>query len=501
MKYSRREFARILFGAGALGLVDVNLYGRALGDSTRSMRHLVTQTASGEGTWTNLKIDGKVPADIRGTLFRTAPGTADCFGTKLRHLFDGDAYIAGWRIDERGVSLKGRFVPSPARLKEREAGKMLFNEYGTNAPDARNGGKNQPSVNVIEWRGKLLGLSEGGLPTIINPETFDFEGYENFDGIVPDYLTFTAHPRLDPETGDMYAWGFEKRPPGTMHIIRTERSTGKAETLYKMPQRGFNMVHDAMLTENYFVILILPTAYDLQMLMSGKPLGDALKFAEKQPSMLYAFPRDNKGGAAKPIAVELPPYIIFHYGNAYEKGANQLVFETVASSDSRFFEVLRNWREDEVPDFHPPKLKQITVELTGKGVTATNDLADNVEFPRYDMRLTGKKARYLYVADKLYDKDASIIRVDLNTHSTKSAAVGQSRTIAEPVFVPKGNGQDEERGWILAQGYDAGKNENFLEIRDAQTLDFAARVWAGGQHFPLGFHGNFYPEIERPKTE
>jgi hypothetical protein len=34
-----------------------------------------------------------------------------------------------------------------------------------------------------------------------------------------------------------------------------------------------------------------------------------------------------------------------------------------------------------------------------------------------------------------------------------------------------------------------------MEIRDAQTLDFAARIWANGQHFPLGFHGNFYSGI------
>ena len=45
--------------------------------------------------------------------------------------------------------------------------------------------------------------------------------------------------------------------------------------------------------------------------------------------------------------------------------------------------------------------------------------------------------------------------------------------------------------WLLAQGYDAGRDETFLELRDAGTLDFTARIWTG-QHVPLGFHGNFY---------
>lgn len=483
----------MLLGASALGLVELNAFGRFLGDSKRSMRYLVTQNASGEGVWTDLKIEGRIPRDLNGNLFRTAPGQASNHGVKLRHLFDGDAYAAAWRFRDGRVSLQGRYVPTPGRLKELKAGKMLYNEYGTNAPNPGQGGKNQPSVNIIEWRGKLLGLSEGSLPTIIDPATFDFEGYENFGGAVPGYLTFTAHPRFDPETGDMFAWGFEKRPPGTLHVIRANRRTGTAETLYRVPQRGFNMVHDAMLTDNYFVILILPTAYDISTLMSGKPMGDALRFAEKQPTVLYAFPRNTQDGAAQPIAVELPPYIIFHYGNAYETKPNRIVFETIAGDDRQFIEVLRNWREDKIPKFRPPRLKQITVDLAKRTVVSTTDLVEDVEFPRYDLRLTGRPARYLYVAEKLYDKDASIIRVDLRKHSTQKAKVGPMRTVAEPVFVPRTSKTDEERGWILAQGYDADKNENFLEILDAQTLERAARVWAGGQHFPLGFHGNFYP--------
>ncbi|MCB1025764.1 MAG: carotenoid oxygenase family protein [Acidobacteria bacterium] len=491
MQFSRREFSKLILGAGALGLIDIDIFGQISSDSKRSMRYLATQTASGEGTWTNLKIEGKVPRDLNGDLFRTAPGQSEKFGVKLNHLFDGDAYVSAWRFNEGKVSLQTRFVPIKGRLKELDSKKMLFNEYGTLAPDPRFGSKNQPSVNIIEWRGKLLGLSEGSLPTIIDPDTFDFDGYENFGGVVPDYLTFTAHPRFDPETGDMFAFGFEKRPPGTLHIIRVDHLTGKAETLYQLPQRGFNMVHDAMLTENYFVILILPTAYDMQMVMSGKPMGEALKFAENQPAVLYAFPRDNKGGKAEPIAVELPPYIIYHYGNAYEVEPGKIRFETIAYPDKAFFEVLQHWRADVVPDFKPPRLKQITVDLSKRSVVNSTDLAESTEFPRYDLRLTGKKARYLYCADKLYDKDAALIRIDLEKQAIQKAKVGNSRTIAEPVFVPKSPEINEDRGWILAQGYDASKNENFLEILDAQTMEFTARIWAAGQHFPLGFHGNF----------
>lgn len=490
MTYTRREFSKLIFGAAALSLVDIESYA-SIFDDKRSMRLLATQSASGEGFWKDLKFDGKIPRELNGSLFRTCPGKSEHFGTKLQHLFDGDAYLTRWDFQNGKASLTGRFLNTAARREELKEGKMIYGEYGTRAPGPNKGGKNQPSVNVIEWRGKLLGLSEGGLPSILDPKTLAFEGYESFDGVVPGYLTFTAHPRFDPTTGDMFAWGFEKRPPGTMHIIRVSRSSGEAETLYKVPQRGFQMVHDAMLTENYFVILIVPMPYDLAKLQQGRPMGEALSFAGKTPTYLYAFPRDNSDGTKKPITIELPPYVIFHYGNAVETEGNRLRFEAITSTDGRILEVLRNWREDKIPEYQKPMLKQIEVDLGKKSVVGTRDLVENVEFPRYDMRLTGKNNRFMYVADELYGENASVIKVDVEKGKTARSSVGKGRTIAEPVFVPGKNSKSEDDGWILALGYDARKNENFLEILNAQNLDFAARIWAGGQHFPLGFHGNY----------
>ena len=168
----------------------------------------------------------------------------------------------------------------------------------------------------------------------------------------------------------------------------------------------------------------------------------------------------------------------------------------IAGKDKIILENLRKWKRNHYAktslDLFPQNLKQVTVDVAAKKVLTSVDLARAVEFPRFDMRLTGQKSRYLYVTQGVYGENASIIRADLQKHSTQKVRVGKTRTVAEPVFVPKTSTINEDRGWILAQGYDADKNESFLEIRDAQTLDFAARIWANGQHFPLGFHGNYY---------
>ena len=84
------------------------------------------------------------------------------------------------------------------------------------------------------------------------------------------------------------------------------------------------------------------------------------------------------------------------------------------------------------------------------------------------------------------------MRHDLKGGQSVVASATKRQSYGEPVFVPKEGVASEENGWIMNQGYDGDRNESFLEIRDAATLEMQARVWTG-QHLPLGFHGNFMP--------
>ncbi len=502
MKFSRRDFTKMILGGAAVGLVEGSTMAKVFGQTKRSMSWLSAQSASGEGLWTNLKIEGKLSKDLHGTLFRTAPGLSENFSTPLNHLFDGDAFLSSWKFENGKASLRARFLPTPPRIEEQEAKQMLYGEYGTHAPKSdhklKYNGKNNPSVNVIEWRGKLLGLSEGGLPSVINPTNFDYEGLSDFGGVVPNFLTFTAHPRVDSKTGNLFAYGFEKRPPGNLHVYEMNRQDGSAKLLYKSPMDGFYMVHDSILTENYFILLIPPVEYNVQAMMQGKMMSEAVGYNDKKPTRLLAFPRNNQNGTAKPIQVELPPQFFFHFGNAFEDANGNLVFEMISGDNKMILNRLSNWKKNPYnTDVSKTwdSLRRITVDLKAQKVVSNNEFIQNVEFPRYDMRLTGKNARYLYVTENGYDPEAKIIRVDLHKGNAIKTKGVKNHTFGEPVFVPKTSQINEERGWILAQGYDSDKNESFLEILDAQTLEFETRIWASNQHFPLGFHGNFYNSI------
>jgi all-trans-8'-apo-beta-carotenal 15,15'-oxygenase len=501
MNFSRRDFTKMLFSAAAIGLIESANVDKIFAQSKRAMHWLSAQTASGEGVWTNLKVEGKIPTSLSGTLFRTAPGETERFGVKMNHLFDGDTFLSAWKFENGKVSLRANFLNTPQRIIEQKAGKMIYSEFGTNAPDTTKGGKNQASVNVIEWNGKLLGLSEGGLPTVINPNDFAYEGETTF-GSIPKNLSFTAHPKVDAKAGDLFAWGFEKSGSNTFHIYQIERKTNQAKLLYKYQANALFMIHDAILTENYFVLVVPPMKYDIGAMMMGDAatMGEAVKYAENEPTKILAFPRNNQNGAAQPIEVLLPAHLVFHFGNAHETADNKIVFDVIWGNDGQLLKVLNSWKRDEFSSeshqkLTPPKLQRVTIDLNKKQFVGANDLAENVEFPRYDSRLTAQKSRYLFATERGYHENAAIVRVDLQSGKTLKINAGNTRTFGEPVFVPTTSAINEERGLILAQGYDSDRNESFLEIRDAQTLDFASRIWAGGQHFPLGFHGNFYSGI------
>ena len=100
---TRRRFGQLLGGLTALGLIETQVAARVLTESKKRLSWLAYQNASAEGAWALTNIEGKVPKELNGTLYRTAPGKKDNYGVALQHLFDGDAYVCGYSFREGKV--------------------------------------------------------------------------------------------------------------------------------------------------------------------------------------------------------------------------------------------------------------------------------------------------------------------------------------------------------------------------------------------------------------
>ena len=265
---SRRSFLLSLSELTAAGLIEPQLVAGVLAGK-RDLGRLAVQPPSAEGTWSSIKVEGSIPNDLNGTLYRVAPGQKMNHGVQLRHFFDGDALLVKYRLREGKATVSARFVETPERIEESAAGSMLYNEFGTLAPAPARGFKNQPSVNVIRWDGRLLALSEGGHPSAVNEETLAFEGYWGFHGTLPKDMSFTAHPKFDPETGVGYAFGTHKDRDLALRVYRMELD-GRLTQIAAIPQPDYFMVHDMLLGSEHLVIVVPPVHYDLASLFAGQ---------------------------------------------------------------------------------------------------------------------------------------------------------------------------------------------------------------------------------------
>ena len=82
----------------------------------------------------------------------------------------------------------------------------------------------------------------------------------------------TAHPKLDPETGEMVFFAYSVGGFFTKTMLYgVVDKTGKLTRLDKFEAPFSAMVHDFLVTRNYVLFPILPLTGSLERAMSGKP--------------------------------------------------------------------------------------------------------------------------------------------------------------------------------------------------------------------------------------
>ena len=82
--------------------------------------------------------------------------------------------------------------------------------------------------------------------------------------------TFTAHPKIDSETGNMIAFGYEAKGFGTddVNVFEITPQGKKVWNAWiKVPYVG--MIHDFAVTEKHIVFYVIPLAFDEEQIKSG----------------------------------------------------------------------------------------------------------------------------------------------------------------------------------------------------------------------------------------
>mmetsp|Transcript_45964 Transcript_45964/g.146729 ORF Transcript_45964/g.146729 Transcript_45964/m.146729 type:complete len:317 (+) Transcript_45964:2234-3184(+) len=207
--------------------------------------------------------------------------------------------------------------------------------------------KDTANTSLVYHAGHLLALMEAGLPSklAVGPG-----GMETVDPAF-DYggkLThpFTAHPKVDPTTGEMFTFGYDMKeePHVSYSIVSPE-----GEVTYST---GLNtgrpsMMHDYCITQQYAVLLDLPLIFKNENLIAGKfPVG---YYPEDGARMGLV-----KKGTDEIQWFDIAPANVFHTANAYEDPATGEVVVTGGRSNTfrpPFYEFfnpgfMHEWRLD-----------------------------------------------------------------------------------------------------------------------------------------------------------
>ena len=436
-----------------------------------------------------LEVVGEIPAALNGMFVRTGPNP-EFAPMGAYHPFDGDGMLHAVDIADGTASYRNRWIESKGLLAERARGESCFGGMANfqlpSAEVIEEAGilKNTANTATVRHAGKYFSLMEAAPPTQFGRDLSTIGEYD-FGGKLVG--AFTAHPKIDPVTGDMLFFGYGAEPPYLRY--HEVDATGELVHSVDIDLPAGVMMHDFVITENYAVFLDAPAVFDLSALLSG---GDALSWRPENGTRIGIIPR--RGTAGDVRWFETDNCYVVHFFNAWDNG------ETLQIRAPRMADMPGGFEFSDDPGAaREPMPWQWTVDLATGTVThsQTDDVAG--EFPRINDRFTGLRNRYGYDCPQRsweFNFDFhGVVKYDFEADSSTSYSYADTEVSGEHAFAPDPNGTAEDDGWLMTFVSDRETERSELVILDAHDvaagpiarIKMAARV-------PIGFHGAWYAD-------
>jgi carotenoid cleavage dioxygenase len=417
----------------------------------------------------DLAVKGAIPRSLDGLFVRN--GSNPKHGDRGSWLI-GDGMLHGVRLqDGKARWYRNRYVQTP--VLERDPREGL-------SPVARLTDTTS-NVSLVHHAGRLLSLGEAGLPFEISPDDLSTVGAYDFAGRLKTFMT--AHPKLDPRTGEMHMFGYGLGEPYlTYHLVDPSGALSRSEPIV-LPHSV--MIHDFQITESQIVFMDLPVAFSpaLALAKHGMPF----RWKPENGARIGVMPR--AGGDVDITWIEIEPCFVFHAFNAYDDAAGNVVIEVC--------EYPHMWVEESTTFDSDPSVCRYTIDVAAK--TAKRRQLDDrrVDFPRIDPRLVGSEHRYGY---GLWSNSFNLsnfrqqawVKYDRKRDTSVTCEFEPHRTPGEPFFIPASQDAAEDEGYLISFVSDASSLRGSLEIFDARTLSNSPIAsiqlpW----HVPFGIHGTW----------
>lgn len=422
-----------------------------------------------EVTLTELNVKGTIPAELTGRYLRSGPNPFGSYDPLNDHWFRAEGMIHGIRLENGKADwYRNRWVRTAemaTALGEDIAGRNLTFS---------------PNIHIFPHGGKTWSLVESTMAPVEI-------GYElETIGQPAGWGTFTGHPKIDPDTGEMHGICYDpqKYPKKIKYVVVDKNAILKK--IVEVPMPASVMIHDMAITKNYVVIFDLPIRFSFKQLFKGHKI--PFEWSDEHEPRVGFLPRD--GEAKDIIWCEVDPCFVFHPMNAYEDEDGNVVLD-VFRLDYAFKDDIYGPMGDSLPKF-----VRWTANLKTRRVSEVMIDERTREFPELNRDLEGKPYRFGYSMSATEDVTfPGFYKNDVISGESWYHDVGTGRFAAEPTFVPKAGAQGEDEGYLMAYIYDDNRKASDLVIMDAQdftapplaTIELPVRV-------PFGFHGSWVPD-------
>lgn len=458
--------------------------------------HRAFRDVTREHAFEPLDIEGRIPPELDGTLYRNGPGLFGSHGRRYGHWFDGDGCVSAVRFGGGRAQGASRVVVSRQLAEERAAGRMLYGGFGTVQPGLlnrlRGRYKNSANTSILPWNGRLYALMEAALPTELDPDDLTTIGEADFGGVVP--RAFSAHPHAVASRGSLYNFGVRYGRKVVLDLF--ELTAGGARRMGEVPLSGATMIHDFIATDNHLVVFAPPLRLRVGRLLLGRgAVADNLAWRADLATEVLVIPIDDPSAYAR---FEVEPFLQWHFANAFERDGDIVVdYVRYRNWDSNtWLTDLLHGRSVEVTD---GTLHRAVVSARRRTLETEQLWARPCEFPRVAPAIEGRAYRYSYVAAHAAQSaprglQDCVAKVDVTTGAATELRFGDGQYTSEPVFVPRDGSTAEDDGYLLALVYDAARDTSHVAVVDARDLEAGpvARVHFD-HHVPFTFHGNWQP--------
>jgi carotenoid cleavage dioxygenase len=302
----------------------------------------------------------------------------------------------------------------------------------------------------------------------------------------------SAHPKIDPLTGDMIAYGYQAKGDLSDDIaIYTINPSGHItnEVWLKSPYLG--IIHDIAITQKHILIPVIARTTSLERLQSGEPMWE---WNGDLPTMVGVLPRN--GDASDVRWFQGPSRNTLHFLNASDRG-NRITMELPVSDTER----------------SPSQIKRWTFNLNSRNDRFDEEIVStsNGVLARMDDRYLSLPYRFGYVGNNdpslPYDTETggnragrvtnTYQRFDLEGGPPSTYYVGPTQSLQECGFVPRKGSTAEGDGYLMGVASNYAEMASELVIVDAQRMEEGA-IATVKLPFRLrgGTHVNWFPAAE-----